>query len=536
MAVGRSFAAAITGAVVMLVPALAADHSASATGWGARRQLASWGYLVPHPAAYARAKATLAARWGGRGAASAFPARAAPSATKTWTGLHDPRTTPPDPTGAVGPKRYVQLVNSRFAIFRRDGRRLSSGDIGVLTGLGRNFPYLTDPQVIWDPATRRFYYVVLDFDIAYRNTSDGIDFAFGFSKTGSPSTPRDWCKYALSFGYDRPSRNRYRVVDQPHLGDTRGFLLWGGNVFDVSTFVPRYRGSDVDWVRKPKAGKACPRGKSLRLGAQHKLRTASGRLAFTPVVAAQADPSRTGWVVATPNLPTARSSARALSLFRITTSRSGDAVIGARGRSVRVPSYAMPPPAPQAGSRYRLDTLDARLLQAVAAVDPSKHRVAVWTQHTVRGGAGSIVRWYEIDPEHRGLFQRGSVSDPALYAFNGAVSSDRVVRPGVRRFGGSMVLGFDTSSQDRDVAVQMVSKVGSRPQSSFVRVKRSFGPDVDVSCRRDPACRWGDFAGASPDPAAPVNGSHGSVWLTNMWNVPNKPGMDWRTIVWKARP
>src|SRR5207237_10112780 len=125
------------------------------------------------------AMAGLAGRRGGApspGARAAGPA--GPAATREWIGIHDSRATPPDPTGAISPKRYVQLVNTRFAIFRRDGHRLSSGDLGTFSGLGRNFPYLTDPQVVWDPGTRRFYYVVLGFDIAIRNLSDGVEFAF----------------------------------------------------------------------------------------------------------------------------------------------------------------------------------------------------------------------------------------------------------------------------------------------------------------------------------------------------------------------
>jgi hypothetical protein len=82
----------------------------------------------------------------------------------------------------------------------------------------------------------------------------------------------------------------------------------------------------------------------------------------------------------------------------------------------------------------------------------------------------------------------------------------------------------------------MVSKVGAGAQSGFVMIKRSAGPDVDGSCRQNGTCRWGDFAGASPDPAAPTTGSQGSVWLTNMWNVNNRPGVDWRAVVWRARP
>jgi hypothetical protein len=501
----------------------------------AGQELLSRGYLVPDPAGYVQAKAALEARstrnpttGGGR----AVP----PSEVREFSGTFDPRTIPPDPTGAIGLKRYVQLVNTRYAIFKRDGSRVSSGDLGVLTGLGRNFPYLTDPQVIWDASTRRFYYVVLDFDIAVRNRSDGIDFAFGFSKTAKPNRARDWCKYTLSFGYDDPSIGSFRVPDQPHLGDTKGFLLWGANVFDLSIFEPRYLGSDVDWIAKPRVGRTCPSPASFRTGARHKLRTALGARAFTPVVANQVDPSATGWVVATSGLATERSRGRTISVFRVTRSRAGEAVIQGRARSVHVRSYGLPPPAPQAGTGRTLDTLDGRLLQAVAAVDPSRHGVAVWTQHSVAGGAGSAVRWYEIDPFHHRLFQSGQVANSTLFAFNGAVSPDRVAREGVRRFGRAMVLGFNTSSKETEAAVQMVSKIGAATRSPFVRIKQSRGPNGDPSCRDTGPCRWGDFSGASPDPAAPTTRIHGSVWLTNMWNVADRPGVDWRTVIWQARP
>src|SRR5204863_7387230 len=120
---------------------------------------------------------------------------------------------------------------------------------------------------------------------------------------------------------------------------------------------------------------------------------------------------------------------------------------------------------------------------------------AVRTQPAIHGGAGSEVRWYEVNPGRRTVMRQGDVRDPQLYAFNGAIAPDRAVRVGSRRFGRSMVLGFDTSSDTTDSAVQMVSRVGDRPQSSFAMVKRSRGPAVDFSCQS--TCRWGDFAGAS---------------------------------------
>ena len=61
----------------------------------------------------------------------------------------------------------------------------------------------------------------------------------------------------------------------------------------------------------------------------------------------------------------------------------------------------------------------------------------------------------------------------------------------------------------------------------------SAGPNVDFTCFAPdgPPCRWGDYAGASPDPAATLTGSHGQVWLTDTYNVSstNNTNVDWRT-------
>src|SRR5439155_760827 len=186
---------------------------------------------------------------------------------------------------------------------------------------------------------------------------------------------------SVSLGYDDPRAGRRRVGDQPHLGDTTDYVLWGVNLFDVAG-LPRFVGGDIDWVSKPPAGRACPRPGRFVIGAQHNLLTAGGAKAFTPVVANQIDPSHTGWVAAAQRLARASSTRRTLSVFKVTRSRAGP-VIERRAHAVAVDPYAFPPPAPQAGTSLTLDTLDGRLTQAVAAVDPSRRRMALWTQHAV---------------------------------------------------------------------------------------------------------------------------------------------------------
>ncbi len=347
-------------------------------------------------------------------------------------------------------------------------------------------------------------------------------FEVGFSKTETPGTSTDWCKYSDDAGYGS------NVPDYPKLGDTQDFLLIGVNVFNSAG---TYLRSDVDWITKPPAGPTCPSATSFLTGQRTSLLNADGTKAFTPVPANQTDTSSSGWIVAAKDLT--GGSASSLSVFSVTKKADGTANIAGTGTSVSVASYAVPPSAPQKGTLSVLDTMDGRLTQAVSAIDPSHGVVATWTQHTVAGGAGSEVRWYEIDGVRHTQLQTGKATSASLDVLNGAIAPDRLVVGAATAFGDSMVLGFDTASSTTDVAFQIVSKIGAAAQSSFVLIRQSAGPNADFTCfdPYGPPCRWGDYSGASPDPGASLMGSHGQVWLTNTYNVSstNNSNADWRS-------
>ena len=167
--------------------------------------------------------------------------------------------------------------------------------------------------------------------------------------------------------------------------------------------------------------------------------------------------------------------------------------------------------------------------------------MAIWAQHTVAGGAGSEIDWYEINASRTAsspapsLFQSGTVSSPSLWVFNGAISSDRIVTGPITAYGSSMVLGFNTSSAQSYPAIQMVSKIGDKPQAPFVFVRQSSGPLPDSDCGSD-ACRWGDYSGAAPDPGAVLGLASGKVWLGNQYVTPTFNNLNVKTWVWQAKP
>lgn len=513
-----------------LVPAgaLGPSHGGPARG--------PYGYLPLHAREFARAKAAANQRAGlsnrptkPRGGGGAPTVSTYANVTPSFNGTYQAGGTPPDTTGAIGPDRYIEAVNTQYAIYSRAGALVNSGSLSSLTGIsGGLFGYsLSDPQMMWDAKTQRFYYAAVYYDAFLFDT--GI--AVGWSKTASPASSNDFCKYAIQFGGDLP--------DYPKLGDSSDFLLYGYNKF--SDFGSTYAGSEFVTLNKPPAGSDCASTSAFAVYTSGTLHNADNSLAATPVPANLVDDSNgTGYLVANADLSVTPSAAFA-SVYSVSTNGTDANGIPvpsfSAATNVPVSPYAMPANAPENGSSYRLDTLDGRFEAAVAAVDPGQgNTMAVWTAHAVFGGAGAEERWYEIDPATGSLLQSNAVSSGSLFIWNGAISSDRANNGTAGAFGDSMAMSVSTSSTTTYPAIQFVWKKGTSAQSPLTNLVQATGANVDFSCSDTAPCRWGDYSGASPDPAA--TGSVGKVWLANQYNLAGgtTASTAWRTWVFGVTP
>jgi hypothetical protein len=501
-------------------------------GGGSR---APHGYIPLHASALAHAKDAANSKAGlraaARGAAAASATDPAVSSyanvSPSFNGDFETGLTPPDTTGAIGPDRYIETINTQYAIYSRSGALINGGDLSSLTGISTGlFGYsLSDPQMMWDAKTQRFYYSAVYYDSLFFS-DNGL--AVGWSKTATPTSASDFCQYAISFGSEVP--------DYPKLGDSSDFLLYGYNKFGNGAST--YDGSEFAVLNKPQAGSTCPPTTGFTVSTSGVLHNLDGSQAATPVPANLVDDANgAGYVVANADLSTTPS-ANFISVYSVTTSgtdANGIPIPAISGpTNVTVPSYSMPASAPQQGSSSLLDTLDGRFEASVAAVDPARgNHVAVWTAHAVFGGAGSEERWYEIDPGAGSLLQSGVVSSPSLFIWNGAISPDRANTGSSAAFGDSMAMSVSTSSTTTDPAIQLVWKRGTDAQSPLTDLVQSGGPNVDFSCT---PCRWGDYSAASPDPAA--TGVVGTVWLGNQYNLANgsTSSTAWRTWIFAVTP
>jgi hypothetical protein len=335
--------------------------------------------------------------------------------------------------------------------------------------------------------------------------------------TATPTSAADWCHYFILYGTQFP--------DYPKLGDSNDLFVFGTNVFASNATGAPYLRSDILAFTKPPSGPGCP---TLGFADRLDVRNADGSPAASPVPANDVEGNSSNYVVA------ARSGSGVfISVFQVVN--YGGTILFLGPRTMGVPFYSAPANAPQPGGAD-LNTLDDRLTQAVEALDPNQGSgsLSVWTQHTVFGGAGAEVRWYEINPAPSSPFpyQSGSQSSGSVFTFNAAIAPDRRVLGFDRRYGDSMTLGFNTSSPTQPVDVEGVSKIGGNAQSAPVVIHQSNGPLNDGSCGSG-VCRWGDYSAATPDPASDTSQSHGVVWLTQPFALDNHL---WGTWNWSARP
>jgi PKD repeat protein len=446
---------------------------------------------------------------------------------------------PPDPTGAIGPSDYIEIVNSQVGLYSKANlSQTATRDLDLFVGApGDN---VFDPQIQFDPQSNKWIYVA--DDCTQPDCSTGNRLAYGFSKTADPSNlTTDWCNYSID---SDTSLANDLFDDYPKLGHNDTHIIIGVNTFNTTDFV-----SARVWTVGPKPNNvdlaACPtqgtldadthnysgggsasqpvEDQSYAALAANKLKTDDTvpQTAFTPVPADTMEGAANGYVVAA-DAPT---TAPASQIMVWHVDGTGALV---KDSSINVGSFNVPGNVPQPGTTDQLDSSDTRLTQAVAKTDPTVgvNALAVWTQHTIDGPGGrSQVRWYELTPSLATKKQQeGNVSNASHYVFNGAVSPSMS--------GNEAGIQYNVGSSTQLVQIRASSREATTPASTMVgeiTLGTSTSRDQDFTCPSNdptaPSCRWGDYAGLTPDPS-----STNRVWGTNqLLGAPSADNPHWTT-------
>lgn len=430
--------------------------------------------------------------------------------------------TPPDPTGAAGPSNYVEFVNSVVRVYTKDLATVATQQLDTFAGHTNDAVF--DPQIQWDPQANRWFYLADDCAASSCATQNYL--AYGWSKTADPSNlAGGWCNFQLEVD------NQGGVGlfdDYPKLGHNNTHLIFGTNVFDAAgNFVS----ARVWTVPKPASsattcpgtaptahywsGPASAPVEDAPVLLASPLENQDGTQAGTPVPADTVDSSANGYVVAAHGPANTSPAGAAIMTWHVDSSGA----LVADG-DIAVTPYDVPAPVPQPGTSDVLDSSDTRLTQAVAHADPDASGAeAVWTQHTINGPGGrSVDRWYELLPASRTRRQEGNISDPTNFVFNGAISPTMS--------GNDAVIEYNVGGDNQLAQIWASSRKPAQPLSVMTSpVKLGDSPhfDQDFSCPSanvppTQSCRWGDYAAATPDPAAATgqpDGPEHRVWGTN---------------------
>src|SRR2546425_362553 len=415
---------------------------------------------------------------------------------------------PPDTTGAIGPSNYVEIINTTVAVYDRSLNLVGSLDLASFSGAGTL--NVSDPNIQWDPRSGRWIYSLISFTSNFSSSY----VLFGWSKTADPTNlTSGWCQFGIGSGSMLP--------DYPKLGHDDNFIVIGANVYDMSKSTQPFVTAQIYAMSKPAAGSTSCTAPTAHMFADsnHLLKNSDGSLAFTPVPTNTVDASQNGFIVAahTPTLAPNGPQAKIMT-WHLVRQGSGTPALSADG-DLTVGTFDVPAGVPQPGGAPLIDSLDGRLTQAVAHADPSAGGAeAVWTQHTINGPGGhSVLRWYELLPATHAVRQQGQVTNATDFVFNGAIS------PSIAGNDAVVFYNRGGSSQPPVIAGQghSAAAVLGTLDSGETVLATSTASDTDLSCAAPygPPCRWGDYAGASPDPM-----NSGVVWGTGEWSGPSTFG------------
>jgi hypothetical protein len=441
--------------------------------------------------------------------------------------------TPPDTNGAVGPTQYVQMVNSVFSVYNKDGTRLSGPT--QINALWDNLPGTCkannngDPVVVYDQLADRW--LISQFAVPTNDYHECIAISKGPDAAG---------EYYI---YDFPlSKTKWQ--DYPHFG------LWPDAYYmTMHQFTPAgdaYLGQAAWAFERDRMLKGQPAQLiyfdlgTLNLAFGGQLPSNLDGFTLPPAGAPNY------FVEVDSSADTGLGANLRIWKFHVdwnTPANSSFGVSGQPNSIVPVTDFARPNCTvsaggcvPQLGSAGQLDSLGDRLMYRAAYRNFGDHESLV-INHTVVANAvnGQATqfgpRWYEVrDPGGSpAIFQQSTFGPTGqtdlLYRWMSSVAMDRT---------GDMAIGYSTSSAASFPSIAYAGRLSTDPANTLAQGETQMfagtGPqhnEVFIPFSPTGFGRWGDYTDMTVDPVDDC-----TFWYTNMYySSTDAPAGIWHTRV-----
>lgn len=389
--------------------------------------------------------------------------------------------TPADANGAIGPAHYVELINGRFSVYdRTNGRRVRTmTDLIFWKNAGLALPTrfaVTDPRVIFDPDTQRWFASMVDFDAS---TTQLLANRFLLAVSDSNDPTKTWRAFAFA-----AAPNSGMFADYPTLGlDARAVYL------SADRFTASGSQAGAILVAIPKAGLvANPPSIDGRTLFDSLTSALYGQVLQPSVALGPTDGSEVVLAVAdkgVDGLPHNTLKTCAIA----DGDQPGLATLGTRV-TLSVPAYTAPGRPPQSGGDTTLDGGDTRFSGLVYRLGNVLYAV-----HTVKINGRGALQWFKLDAVSRTVIQTGTVTHNSLDLFFPSIAANAA--------GVAVIACNGSSSKSFIGSYAVLGEEGSGGLKFGDLTLLKAGSATYSSPGDNGESRWGDYSATSPDPSDP---------------------------------
>jgi hypothetical protein len=170
---------------------------------------------------------------------------------------------------------------------------------------------------------------------------------------------------------------------------------------------------------------------------------------------------------------------------------------------------------PQPGTSQQLDSLGDRLMYRLAYRNFGDHDALV-VNHSITAGPSVGVRWYELRSPLTGaftLYQQGTFAPDATYRWMGSAAMDQA---------GDIAVGYSASSSSVHPALRYTGRV---PTDALGTMRAETSMFEGSGSQTGGLSRWGDYSALRIDPSDDC-----TFWYTNQY-LPSDGSFNWATFV-----
>jgi hypothetical protein len=401
----------------------------------------------------------------------------------------DTNIIPPDPVIATGQNNIVVAVNTLLAIYDKTGTQQGSfQDLNTFFGALGVRGEIFDPRLIYDQQDNRFILSAGEAD--FTNFTNG-HVLLAVSQTGDPTGI--WYKFAIDFMGKNSAGTANTFPDFPGLGLSASAIYLTSNQFQLNAQCLSGAADEPcpfsdTWIKVIGLPELLAGNPALNITTFEHVLSASGQLAFSIQPALTLGASSSEFLAAA---SFSANPGHVLNVFSINT--SGAPLLQAA--DVNVPSFWLPPDAPQPGSSTTILTDDFRTLNAIWINDQ------LWCGQNVgdTNSPNPVARWYEI--------QASDISTAMLLQSGNIFAAGAAYYPAIsQKADGTVGVTFTTSSQSLPASAGFTARQPSDPAGtmrSYSIYRQGSATYTDQGDNR-----WGDYSGIAVDPDG------GSFWTT----------------------